>query len=107
MTLTLLQDEKQAAIEKAIEEDAIFQTPTPVPGADATWMEAKEQEAHNKENMQYADIKRDLREKIRDMRRQVSQQTIHERHAPQAQSDELSYEHTCRAADYACGAVRA
>ena len=34
-------------------------------------MQIKELEAHKKENMQYSDVKRDLREKIRDMRRQV------------------------------------
>ena len=65
------QFEKEKAIDKAIEEDDIFNTPTPVPGADATWMEIKELEAHKKENMQYSDVKHDLREKIRDMRRQV------------------------------------
>ena len=71
-----LQYDKEQAIEKAIEADAIFKTPTPVPGADATWMQAKELEAHEKENMQYSDVKRDLREKIRDMRRQVGSHVI-------------------------------
>ena len=70
------QFDKEQAIEKAIEADAIFKTPTPVPGADATWMQAKELEAHDQENLQYADVKSDLRGQIRDIRRQVRMHPI-------------------------------
>ena len=34
--------EKEQAIEKAMEEDAIYSTPTPTPSADSTWLEQRE-----------------------------------------------------------------
>ena len=54
-----------------IEADNIYSTPTPTPGADATWLEERELEAHMEEDKQYSDVKKDLRTAIRDMRRKV------------------------------------
>ena len=68
--------EKEKRIEEAIEQDNIFSTPTPQPGADATWMEERELEAHIEEDKQYAGVKKELRTFIRDMRRQVSHLNI-------------------------------
>ena len=36
--------EKDEAMEKAMEDGVIYSTPTPTPGADATWLEIKELE---------------------------------------------------------------
>ena len=36
--------EKEMAIEKSIESDSIYVTPTPTPDANATWVEMKELE---------------------------------------------------------------
>ena len=66
-----MQEEKERAIDEAIERDEVFSTPPPMTERDATWLQRKELEAHDKENLQYADVKRDLREKIRTIRRQV------------------------------------
>ena len=65
------QEQKERAIDAAIERDEVFSTPPPVSEHDGTWLQMKEIEAHDKENLQYADVKRDLREQIRNIRRQV------------------------------------
>ena len=63
--------EKEQKIEAMIESDNIYSTPTPTPGADATWLEVRELEAHMEEDKEYADVKKDLRTEIRNMRRKV------------------------------------
>lgn len=59
-------------IERAIDNDEIYSTPTPMPKADNTWLEAREIMAHSEEDKQYSDTKKDLRLEIRDVRRMVS-----------------------------------
>lgn len=58
-------------IDEAIESDEIYTTPTPVSGKGATWLAEKKLEAHKQEDLQYKDVKTDLRTQIREMRRQV------------------------------------
>ncbi|XP_070541265.1 cilia- and flagella-associated protein 43-like isoform X2 [Ptychodera flava] len=57
--------------EKAVENDQIYTTPTPIPSSDATWLELQELEAIKEEDKQYADMKKDLRTDIRDLRRTI------------------------------------
>ena len=59
-------------IERAINNDEIYSTPTPVPKADNTWIEARQILAHSEEDKQYSEVKKDLRYEIRDIRRTVS-----------------------------------
>lgn len=59
-------------IEKAINNDEIYSTPTPVPKADTTWIEARQILAHSEEDKQYSAVKKDLRFEIREIRRTVS-----------------------------------
>ena len=59
-------------IERAINNDEIYSTPTPLPKADTTWLEARELLAHTDEDKQYSDTKKDLRFEIREVRRLVS-----------------------------------
>lgn len=63
--------QERREIEKAIADDAIYTTPTPVPGHDATWLEGQELRAIKEEDKEYADTKRQLRTEIREMRRTV------------------------------------
>eukprot|EP00057_Strongylocentrotus_purpuratus_P023838 XP_011678312.1 PREDICTED: uncharacterized protein LOC105445017 [Strongylocentrotus purpuratus] len=58
-------------IEKAIESDQIYMTPTPTLFGDPAWMDVKELEALHDEDKQYATVKKDLRGEIRDLRRTV------------------------------------
>ena len=58
-------------IEKAINSDEIYSTPTPLPKADTTWLEAREMLAHTEEDKQYSVAKKDLRYEIREVRRMV------------------------------------
>ncbi|XP_077991965.1 cilia- and flagella-associated protein 43-like [Glandiceps talaboti] len=57
--------------DKAMENDEIYTTPTPVPSSDATWLELQELEAIKEEDKQYADMKKGLRTEIRDLRRTI------------------------------------
>jgi len=58
-------------IERAIDNDEIYSTPTPLPKADTTWIEAREILAHIDEDKQYSETKKDLRYEIREVRRVV------------------------------------
>ncbi|XP_041476459.1 cilia- and flagella-associated protein 43-like isoform X2 [Lytechinus variegatus] len=58
-------------IEKAIESDQIYMTPTPTLTGDPAWMDVKELEALHDEDKQYATVKKDLRGEIRDLRRMI------------------------------------
>lgn len=66
------EEEKLKQIAAAIEKDQIFETPTPKPAADATWLDRKKLDAVRIENKQYEDSKKDLRQEIRDIRRKVN-----------------------------------
>lgn len=59
-------------IERAINNDEIYSTPTPVPKADTTWIEARQILAHSEEDKQYSEVKKELRYEIREIRRTVS-----------------------------------
>ncbi|XP_064602614.1 cilia- and flagella-associated protein 43-like isoform X2 [Liolophura sinensis] len=65
------EDKEQLEKERALASDEIYTTPTPTPGADATWLECREIEAHKEEDKQYSDVKNGLRVQIRDMRRTI------------------------------------
>ncbi|XP_072177751.1 cilia- and flagella-associated protein 43-like [Diadema setosum] len=58
-------------VEKAIESDQIYVTPTPTLTGDPAWMDVKELEALHEEDKQYADVKMELRGEIRDLRRTI------------------------------------
>ncbi|XP_052225547.1 cilia- and flagella-associated protein 43-like isoform X5 [Dreissena polymorpha] len=55
--------------DEALERDEIYQTPTPTPEDNSTWLQNQELEAFKEEDKQYAEIKKNLRVSIRDMRR--------------------------------------
>lgn len=55
--------------DEALERDEIYKTPTPIPEQDATWLQVQELESFKEEDKQYADVKKNLRVSIRDMRR--------------------------------------
>lgn len=63
-------------IEKAINNDEIYSTPTPLAKADTTWLEAREILAHIEEDKQYSETKKDLRYEIREVRRNVRQYNV-------------------------------
>lgn len=65
------EEKARIALEKALETDDIYTTPTPSLGSDPTWMEMKELEAIRKEDMEYAEVKKGLRSEIRDLRRTI------------------------------------
>ncbi|CAD5121750.1 DgyrCDS10227 [Dimorphilus gyrociliatus] len=69
--LAIEEEEKLKQITEAIEKDQIFETPTPKPAADATWLDRKKLEAVRVENKQFEDLKKDLRCEIRDIRRKL------------------------------------
>ena len=50
-------------------------SPTPVPKANATWLEIREMLAHVEEDKQYSTVKKDLRYEIKEIRQTV-------RHSP-------------------------
>lgn len=63
-------EEKEKAVrDEAVARDEIYRTPTPTPADDATWLQVQELEAFKEEDRQYADVKKNLRVSIRDMRR--------------------------------------
>ncbi|XP_072041951.1 LOW QUALITY PROTEIN: cilia- and flagella-associated protein 43-like [Amphiura filiformis] len=64
-------DGQQTALEKALEQDEIYMTPTPTLAGDPTWREVKEMEAVRAEDMEYSDVKKDLRNDIRELRRTI------------------------------------
>lgn len=66
----LVEKEKEA-LEKALAADEIYRTPTPTASLDATWQDMQKLEFHKKEDEQYAEVKKDLRVQIRDMRRTI------------------------------------
>ncbi|XP_041368827.1 cilia- and flagella-associated protein 43-like isoform X2 [Gigantopelta aegis] len=61
----------QTKKQQAIDDDEIFQTPTPVPGPDATWLEEQELTANLDESVQYKILKKDIRMQLRDIRKQI------------------------------------
>ncbi|XP_021355562.1 cilia- and flagella-associated protein 43-like isoform X2 [Mizuhopecten yessoensis] len=65
------EDKVAKAMEMARETDEIYTTPTPVPPADATWLNIQSIENLKKEDNQFADVKQDLRMQIREMRRTI------------------------------------
>lgn len=65
-------EDRMKAIEVAIEKDELYETPPPVAAPDSTWLETMFLEAHQQEDETYSPLKRELRNQIRDMRREVS-----------------------------------
>ncbi|XP_064629915.1 cilia- and flagella-associated protein 43-like isoform X2 [Lineus longissimus] len=54
---------------KTPEAEEVYTTPTPTPGADSTWIEIREMEAHQEEDKKYSEKKKQLRTEIREMRK--------------------------------------
>ncbi|KAL4232016.1 Cilia- and flagella-associated protein 43 [Mactra antiquata] len=63
------EDKEKQKRNEALERDEIYKTPTPTPEDDATWLQVQELESFKEEDKQYADVKKNLRVSIRDMRR--------------------------------------
>ncbi|XP_060599927.1 cilia- and flagella-associated protein 43-like [Ruditapes philippinarum] len=63
------EEKEKAKRDEAFERDEIYVTPTPIPEPDATWLQVQEMESFKEEDKQYADVKKNLRVSIRDMRR--------------------------------------
>ncbi|XP_053407637.1 cilia- and flagella-associated protein 43-like isoform X4 [Mercenaria mercenaria] len=63
------EEKEKVKRDEALERDEIYKTPTPVPEPDATWLQVQELESFKEEDKQYADVKKNLRVSIRDMRR--------------------------------------
>ncbi|CAH1784594.1 unnamed protein product [Owenia fusiformis] len=70
-TVTTKEEREKIEKENAIINDTIYTTPTPTPESDATWVEVKELEAIKEEDKEYADVKKQLRTEIRDIRRTI------------------------------------
>lgn len=66
-------DKEREALERAIATDEIYTTPTPTAALDATWQDVQRLESFKAEDSQYAEVKKDLRVQIRDMRRTVQE----------------------------------
>ncbi|XP_062576681.1 cilia- and flagella-associated protein 43-like isoform X2 [Saccostrea cucullata] len=64
-------EKERKALEKALETDEIYRTPTPVAPSDATWQQVQELESIKEEDNEFASVKQDLRVQIRDMRRTI------------------------------------
>ncbi|XP_005104481.2 cilia- and flagella-associated protein 43 [Aplysia californica] len=62
-----IEQAKQGAQDK----DEIYVSPPPSPRANATWLEQREIDARRLENQHFADVKRDIRTQIRDIRRTI------------------------------------
>ncbi|XP_033756153.1 cilia- and flagella-associated protein 43-like [Pecten maximus] len=65
------EDKIALAMQSAREADEIYTTPTPVPPSDATWLNVQSIENLKKEDNQFADVKKELRGQIREMRRTI------------------------------------
>lgn len=70
-TLAEKEDKVAQAMQAARESDEIYTTPTPVPPSDATWLHVQSIENLKKEDNQFADVKKELRGQIREMRRTI------------------------------------
>ncbi|XP_074642124.1 cilia- and flagella-associated protein 43-like isoform X2 [Tubulanus polymorphus] len=68
-------EEGEKETEKAADDDDddedVYTTPTPTLGADSTWLDHREVDAIKEEDKEYADMKKQLRTEIRDMRRMI------------------------------------
>ncbi|XP_052771525.1 cilia- and flagella-associated protein 43-like isoform X3 [Mya arenaria] len=60
---------EKAKRDEALERDEIYKTPTPIPEDNSTWLQVQELESFKEEDKQYAEIKKNLRVSIKDMRK--------------------------------------
>lgn len=73
-----IENAKQAAQDR----DEIYVSPPPSPRTNATWLEQREIDARRQENQHYADVKKDIRSQIRDIRRTIQQMMTQNKDLP-------------------------
>ncbi|XP_013386289.1 cilia- and flagella-associated protein 43 isoform X2 [Lingula anatina] len=69
--VTTAPKEETEQLEKEQSTEEVYTTPTPVPGHDSTWLQAQELMSIKEEDKEYAEVKKQLRLEIKDMRKTI------------------------------------